>query len=473
MSAEWITVIAFIAGGLVSWSVRSLVARSAIMGLQSRLVAAENDLREESARRAAAEAHVARLPGLEAKLIDSERKLSEAHARLAGLETQLTEERKAAAEKLALLDDAQRKLSDAFKALCAEALQHNNQSFLSLATASLSKFQESAKRELEARQSAVDGLVRPLRESLEKVDGKLGEIEKARVSAYSALHEQLKSLVETHLPMLHAETAKLVNALRLPTVRGRWGEIQLKRVVEMAGMVDHCDFVEQVSRSTEDGRLRPDLVVKLPGGKHIVVDAKAPVEAYLQAVEAADDDMRQRCLADHARQVRDHVTALSRKAYWEQFNPTPEFVVLFLPGETFFSAALQHDPSLIEFGVQARVIIAAPTTLIALLRAVAYGWRQEELAQNAQEVAELGKQLYERIAKLAEHWTNVGDRLGKAVDAYNHATASLETRVLVSARRLRDLKAAPEGTTIEAIQPIDRTPRALQAPELSPVEVRT
>jgi DNA recombination protein RmuC len=299
------------------------------------------------------------------------------------------------------------------------------------------------------------------------VDGKLGDLERARIAAYSALDEQLRALVETHLPMLKSETSNLVKALRQPTVRGRWGEIQLKRVVEMAGMVDHCDFIEQETRSTEEGRLRPDLIVRLPGGKRIVVDAKAPVTAYLNALEAGDEATQQTLLADHARQVRDHMVALGRKGYWEQFDPTPEFVVLFLPGEVFFSAALQQDPALIEFGVNERVIPATPTTLIALLRAVAYGWRQEALAENAREVAELGKQLYERIATLAGHWSDVGARLDKAVEAYNSSVATLESRVLVSARRLRDLKAAPEGVEIEAIEPVERTTRALQVAEAS------
>lgn len=438
----WIAPAAFLLGGVIAWLWRS-------------------------ARGAVAEALAARIPELETQLAERDRQLAEARMKLAELDTRLAEERKTAAEKLALLEEAEHKLSDAFKALSAEALKSNNQAFIDLAKATFEKFQEGAKSDLEARQKAVDELIKPLRESLEKVDGKLGELEKERVFAYSALSEQLKSLVETHLPMLHRETANLVRALRQPTVRGRWGEIQLRRVVEMAGMVDHCDFVEQESILTEDGRLRPDLIVRLPGGKQIVVDSKAPIESYLKSLDASDDETRLLHLADHARQVRAHMAALGRKAYWEQFDPTPEFVVLFLPGEMFFSAALQQDPSLIEFGVNERVIPATPTTLIALLRAVYYGWRQEALAKNAQEVADIGRQLYERIAKLAEHWANVGDRLGKAVDAYNSATSTLETRVLVSARRLAELKAAPEGVEIEALEPIERTPRALQAAALA------
>lgn len=438
--------------------VRLRIAHAQVQEALQKLAVAEAELTQIREQHAA----------VSAELTKARETLATQATELARLSERLAAEQRLAQEKLSLLEDARAKLADAFKALSAEALQSNNQSFLDLAKITLEKLQESAKGDLESRQKAVDELVRPLRESLEKVDGKLGELEKQRVSAYSALSEQLKSLVETHLPMLRAETANLVRALRQPTVRGRWGEIQLKRVVEMAGMVEHCDFVEQESRATEDGRLRPDLVVRLPGGKQIVVDSKAPVEAYLRAAEAGDDETRQRHLADHARQVRDHMVALGRKAYWEQFDPTPEFVVLFLPGEMFFSAALQQDPGLIEFGVNERVIPATPTTLIALLRAVAYGWRQEALARNAQEVADLGRQLYERIAKLAEHWANVGDKLGKAVDAYNSATSTLETRVLVSARRLRDLKAAPEGVEIEAIEPIELTPRVLQAAELLP-----
>ncbi len=389
-----------------------------------------------------------------------------ARAALATLKAQVDIARNSVAEQRALLQDAQARLTEAFKALSADALRQNNESFLQLARTALEKFHESAKSDLEARRQAVDQLVRPMHESLQRVDEKLGEIEKARVAAYSALHEQLRGLVETHLPMLHNQTANLVKALRQPTVRGRWGEIQLRRVVEMAGMLAHCDFVEQESRTTDEGRLRPDLIVRLPGGKQVVVDAKAPISAYLSAAEAEDEETQRQLLAEHARQVRAHMAALGRKAYFEQFDPAPEFVVLFLPGETFFSAALQQDPALIEFGVNERVIPATPTTLIALLRAVAYGWRQEALAKNAQEVAALGKQLYERVAKLAERWAEVGDRLGKAVDAYNAATGVLENRVLVSTRRFADLRVAPENIEVAEIKPVERVPRKLQAPEM-------
>jgi len=426
-------------------------------------------LSAQSAMRAAAEALNARMPQLEAELDSLRREAAERQAEVTQIRTRAEEQAKAAAEKLKLVTDAEASLSNAFRALSAEALKSNNQNFLQLATVSLERFQEKAKGDLEARQKAVDALVQPIRESLQKVDGKLGEMEKTRESAYSALNEQLRGLVETHLPMLRSETSSLVKALRQPTVRGRWGEMQLRRVVEMAGMLDHCDFIEQQSTATEDGRLRPDLIVKLPGGKQIIIDAKAPVSAYLEAAEAVDDDTRLVHLARHAQQVRAHMTALGRKAYWETFSPTPELVIMFLPGEMFFSAALQADPALIEFGVSEKVMPATPTTLISLLRAVAYGWRQEALAVNAQEVAALGKQLYERISTLAGHWSDVGERLGKAVDAYNKSVVTLESRVLVSARRFAELKVANQD--IEAAQPIEVLPRALQAPELIKVQV--
>ena len=461
-------IVALIVGAAAGWLAAGLRARLRQRALETQLDVERATLSE---RLHSAQARIEELNALvkerEAALERRANDIAELRARHAELEERVAQERRAAQEKLALLNEAQTALSDAFKALSAEALKSNNQAFIELAKATLEKFHEGAKNELEAREKAVSELVRPLRESLERVDGKLGELEKARLEAYAALNEQLKGLVETHLPRLHDQTANLVKALRQPTVRGRWGEIQLKRVVEMAGMLEHCDFIEQENRSTEDGRLRPDLIVRLPGGKSIVVDAKAPVAAYLDAAEATDEETRVARLADHARQVRAHIAALGRKAYWEQFDPTPEFVVLFLPGEMFFSAALQQDPALIEYGVAERVIPATPTTLIALLRAVAYGWRQEALARNAQEVADLGRQLYERIAKLGEHWATVGDRLGKAVDAYNAATGTLESRVLVSARRLRELKAAPEDLEIDALEQIDRAPRVLQAAELA------
>lgn len=343
-----------------------------------------------------------------------------------------------------------------FKGISSEALQQSNESFFDLAKTTFEKYQS----ETEKKASAVDRLVQPIQESLEKVDKKIQELEKSRIGAYVSLKGQVDSLIDTQ-KALYKETANLAKALRAPHARGRWGEMQLKRVVEMAGMLAHCDFFEQTHLNTAAGGFRPDMLVKLPGNKQIVVDAKAPLQAYLEAIEAENEDVKSSKMREHAQQIKSHITLLSRKSYWDQFPETPEFVVLFLPGETFFSAALQYDPSLIEIGVEKKVILATPTTLIALLRSVAYGWRQESISRNAQEISQLGKDLYKRLADMSGHFSKVGKGLDTAIQAYNKTIASLESRVLVSARRFDELK------ELETLNPIEQVSRQLQAPELT------
>jgi DNA recombination protein RmuC len=372
-------------------------------------------------------------------------------------------ERRAAQERTDSFKQAAEELSEKFKALSRDALKDNNQSFLELAHSTLQKFQQSAKGDLELKQKAIDELVKPLKESLERVDGKIGEMEKARAGAYSELREQVKALA-TSQSQLQAETGNLVNALRAPHVRGRWGEIQLRRVVELAGMLQYCDFVEQETVVTSDGRIRPDVIIRLPGNRTIVIDAKVPFDAFYESISTKDDVIRSAKLRDHARLVRTHIGSLSKKSYWESVQPTPEFVLLFLPGETFYSAALEIDPKLIEDGVSQGVIIATPTTLIALLKAVSYGWRQEQMAANAQEVSKLGKDLYDRLRTFTNYFADIGRGLDRALDSYNRGVGSLEARVLVTARKFKE-RGAIAGEEIETLEPIDKLARPLSLDE--------
>jgi DNA recombination protein RmuC len=383
----------------------------------------------------------------------------------AGLRARLESEQKNAAEKLALLEQARDSLKDAFAAVSADILAQNNTRFLDLAKEKFGELQHGAASDLAVRQKAIDELVQPLRDALGKVDAKLQDVDRERASSHAALTEQLRSLSHAQMS-LQGETARLARALRSPNIRGQWGELQLRRVLEAAGMLEghHYDIKESVHG--DDGRLTPDVIVRLPGGKNVVVDAKVALTAFLDAAECDDDALRESKLRDHARQVKDHIVRLGNKAYWTHFQPAPDIVVMFVPGEALLSAALQHDTALLEFSMAKGVMLASPLTLIALLRAIAYGWQQEKIARNAMEISELGRQLYDRIAKLAEHWEKVGKSLANAVGAYNGAVGTLETRVLVTARRLKD-KGVSAGEELPDLETIDQTPRPLGATQLT------
>ncbi len=400
-------------------------------------------------------------------LRDVRKQLAEVQQAKVVAETRYEAALKSVEDQKQALVRAKDELVEAFHALSGEALQRNNELFLNLAKTSFQTLQAEARGDLSQRQQAIDELVRPLHESLIRYEGQIRYLEQSRQAAYGGLDQHLKSLAESQ-QRLQQEASNLVNALRAPTVRGRWGEITLKRVAELAGMVEHCDFVEQETVQGEQGRQRPDMVVQLPGGRQVVVDAKTVLSAYLEAVEATDEGQRHERLRKHASQIRARLDELSLKAYWNQFDQAPEFVVLFLPGEQFLGAALEQDPSLIEEGFRRGVVLATPTTLMALLRAVAYGWRQEQLNTHAQEAGRLGKDLYERMAVLAEHLNDVGVALGKGVVAYNKAVGSLESRILPAARKFKDLGVSTDRDVppLQAVEQLPRTRGTLAGEEL-------
>jgi DNA recombination protein RmuC len=385
------------------------------------------------------------------------------------LQSELERDRAVHTERLKAYQEAEGRLRESFQALSSEALNCNNQAFLHLAETRLQQSRTEATADIDARKKAIEELLAPMAKTLDQVDREIKDSERRRTHNSAELIERLRSL-DVAGQDLRSQTARLVDALKRPGVRGRWGELQLKRVVELAGMLDRCDFEEQSTiAGNDDRRLRPDVIVTLPGGKHVVIDAKVPLDAYLKALEAPDEIARQALLLDHARQVRTHLTQLSAKGYAAHVHPSPDFVVMFLPGEMFFSAALEQDPSLIEFGIglEQRVIPASPTTLIALLRAVAYGWQQEAMEENARKISELGRHLYESVRVLGGHFEDLGMRLKGSLDAYNKAVGSLEGNVLVKARKFKEYQAANGGEEIKALEPIDRVPRMLQAAELT------
>jgi DNA recombination protein RmuC len=464
METAAILLLGLFIGAIAGWFLRSGRTGPDLAVLKQRAEQAESQLaqairqkdavleqlREESNRRASFEAVAGGISDLQKEvearsmtIAQQSRVILEITTEKEALAATLDAERKAFEDKLKLLEEAKIALSDAFNALSSNALRSNSEEFLKLAQAS----------------------VAPIKEALGKFDSKIQALEVAREGAYQGLIQQVSQLLDTG-KQLRSETSNLVQALRSPVTRGQWGEIQLRRVVEMAGMLNYCDFVEQETLKTESGSLRPDLIIKLPAGKTIVVDAKAPVASYLDAMALEDEAVRRLKLQGFARLVRERIAELGRKSYWDeigdQFHATPELVVMFLPGEHFYSAALQEDPSLIEFGVEQKVLVATPINLIGLLRAVAYGWRQEAIATNAKEISELGAELYKRISDLGGHWIDVGKSLSRTVEAFNSTVGTLETRVLVSARRFKELGAAPSSLDIDIVEPVDKAPRSLK-----------
>ncbi|HLW71197.1 MAG TPA: DNA recombination protein RmuC [Candidatus Binataceae bacterium] len=380
----------------------------------------------------------------------------------AGLDARAEEMRRRFDEQRQLLDAAERKFADAFRALAADALKSSSESFLTLAAERFGSIQQQSVADLDARRGAIDRIVEPVKESLASLDREIRRIENERRGATDVLTDQLRSL--------SSQTNRLVDALKTPTVRGRWGEIQLRRVVEIAGMVEHCDFHEQAQLTTSgDSKLRPDMIVRLPGGKNVVVDAKAPLQAYMEAIEAEGEGERAAKLRDHARQIRNHIEQLKAKAYWDALEHAPEFVVLFLPGEMFFSAALQQDATLIEDAAEARVILATPTTLIALLKAVGYGWRQASLADNAERISRLGQEIHDRLTIMRDHFARVGASLGGAVRSFNDAVGSFQSRVMPTARRFRELGVGgkQELRDFDTVDTIPREPESTAANGIS------
>lgn len=464
MQSILLLIAGLVLGSVIAWSLATSFVR--------KQMAVKID---ESERRAdIAEAQVAKLEGTLTELrsqnqsaaADFERlraDLKNEQAARVKAETSLDETIKRLEEEKKLLEEARTRLTDAFKGLAGESLNSNNEAFLKLARESFDKLVLEARGDLGKRQEAIQGLVTPLSESLKKFEEHVRGIENSRVEAYSSLTEQIKGLSQAQIS-LQKETGNLVQSLKAPKVVGSWGESTLERVVELSGLSEYCDFRREVSVNTEDGRQRPDLIVYLPGDRQIVVDAKATFEAYQEAVSAESEEARRSALERHASQVRAHMKRLAATAYWKQFDKAPEFVVMFIPRESFYSATQSIDPTLYEDAMENRVLLATPTNLLALLRAVGFGWRQEQIARNAQEISNLGRLLYERMSTLADHIQDIGKGLDKATQSYNKAVGSMETRVLPAARKFKELKATTEAD-IPSLSPIETAQRSLSLPE--------
>ncbi|RMG04270.1 MAG: DNA recombination protein RmuC [Nitrospirae bacterium] len=437
---------------------RLLAERESISDEKTRLLA---ELESEKVRVGELRARIEEINNdlnrTKAEKAEKEREFVEASTRLEEAEKNLKEQKE-------LIEQMKKDMTDVFQALSSRALRSSNEEFIKLAREQLGGLLNEAKGRLGQHREAMEGIVRPLQDALRRYEEEIKKIETKRREDYGSLTQQIENLMSTH-QRLQKETDKLVTALRRPQVSGRWGQFSLRRVAELAGMTDHCDFYEERSFDTEDGRLRPDMVVKLPNNRVIVVDAKAPVDAYLNALTVEDEAMRKDAMNAYVNQVRQHMNGLSSKAYWDRLPESPEFVVMYLPGESFFSAAIENDPALIEDGSMKRVIIATPTTFIALLKAVAYGWQQAELTKNAEEISRLGKELYERFAVAMEHYLKTGENLKRAVESYNRSVRSIETRLLQSARRFKELGISSKKD-IPLLEEIDERPREITGNDL-------
>lgn len=391
------------------------------------------------------------------------RRVSRLATRLAVTESDLKAQEALEEERRVAIEQAEKSLAASFSELARQSLQSNSELFLSLARQHLGRYEEKARGDLDARQKAIEGLVAPVREALQKTERQITEIEKDRREAYGSIRQQLEAMSTTQAA-LQTETRNLVNALRRPEVRGQWGELTLRRLAELAGMVEHCDFYEQEQTETAEGRRRPDMIIRMPNGRELIVDVKTPLDAYLTAVEATEDSQRDAALKRHADNVRNRVRELALKSYWSQFENSPEFVILFIPGDQFLSAALQQHPALLEEALHQKVILATPTSLVALLKAVAYGWRQVAMEENAKRIQALGEDLHQRLAAFAGHLARLGRQLGSSVDAYNSAVGSLERNVLPGARKFRELGVSGRKD-IDELEPVGAAVRKI---EISP-----
>ena len=440
-----------VVGGLITWLVCRLRYNAKLAAALADFKEAQTGLQETINRQ------VGELEQLTTRFTQAEKTLTSKNREL----LELTGLKSAAEEKAANLEHFQEKLPDLFRSVSLKVMQDNNRAFMDLAGTTMSKYFSAAASDLESRQKTINTIVKPINEALDRYDQHIRELERAREKAYGGLLQQVESLAESQ-NALQRETGKLTSALSKPHVRGRWGEITLKRVAELAGMQDHCDFIEQASVNAGDGLLRPDMIIQLPAGRNIVVDSKVPLAAYLEAQAADSPDERETLMENHVRHVQTHIRQLSKKAYWTQFQPTPEFVVLFIPGENFFSAALARDPNLIETGVAHQIILATPTTLISLLKTIDMGWRQEALAENAKVISALGSDLYQRLAVMTGHFKSLGRDIERTTESYNKVVGSFERRVLATARKFNGLGLSLKSdTALPEIDTVEKQPRKL------------